>query len=194
MTPIQFAAVPSPIGPVFPAWRGAMLVALYLSETTDRTSWTARDRGVSPEAALRRRLAARFPDAAIEAGSADHAIPRRLTRYFAGDLDALDTIDVDPGGTELQSKVWRLLRSIPAGRTWTYGQLAAKAGVPGAARGTGGIVGANPIAIVIPCHRIVGKNGSLTGFGGGLKRKQWLLEHEGALLPMGGASRSTNRA
>ncbi len=183
--PIHYASVPSPIGPVFPAWRGNALVALYLGETTNRTSWSAKDRGGSVLAALRRHLEDRFGDAALERASAEAPIPRRLARYFAGDVGAIESIPVDPGGTPLQSTIWALLRTIPAGRTWTYGELAAKAGVPGAARAAGGVVGANPIAIVIPCHRIVGKSGALTGFGGGLARKQWLLEHEGVLLPMG---------
>jgi methylated-DNA-[protein]-cysteine S-methyltransferase len=78
--------------------------------------------------------------------------------------------------------VWKKLLAIPMGRTWTYGALADRIGHPGSARAVGGAVGANPCAVVVPCHRVVGSNGALTGFGGGLPRKRWLLEHE-AVLP-----------
>jgi len=89
---------------------------------------------------------------------------------------------VDPGGTEFQRTVWSALRTIPVGATRTYGQLAASIGRPTAPRAVGLANGRNPVAIVIPCHRVIGSNAALTGYGGGLPRKQWLLRHEGALL------------
>jgi methylated-DNA-[protein]-cysteine S-methyltransferase len=104
---------------------------------------------------------------------------RALARYFKGDLDAIEKVKVANGGTDFQRKVWRALRAIPAGRTTSYGALAKKLGLPQAARAVGLANGANPIAIVVPCHRVIGANGSLTGYGGGMHRKQWLLAHEG---------------
>jgi methylated-DNA-[protein]-cysteine S-methyltransferase len=89
---------------------------------------------------------------------------------------------VDTGGTPFQQNVWRLLREIPAGKTATYGELAAKLGSPGAARAVGMANGMNPVAIVVPCHRVIGSAGKLVGYGGGIDRKRWLLTHERALL------------
>ena len=107
-----------------------------------------------------------------------------LRAYFAGNLQALDTLDVDPIGTPFQLRVWTALRSVPAGRTASYTDIARAIGAPTATRAVGAANGANPIAIVVPCHRIIGSGGSLVGYGGGLDRKRWLLEHEGVLLRM----------
>ena len=105
--------------------------------------------------------------------------PRALSAaYFKGDLTAIDGLKVANGGTDFQRAVWKALRAIPAGGTITYGALAARLGRPKAARAVGLANGANPIAIVVPCHRVVGADGSLTGYGGGMARKQWLLAHE----------------
>ena len=103
---------------------------------------------------------------------------RALGRYFKGDLQAIEAVKTANGGTEFQRKVWKALRAIPAGRTTNYGALAKRLGVAQAARAVGLANGANPIAIIVPCHRVIGANGSLTGYGGGLPRKQWLLAHE----------------
>ncbi len=100
-------------------------------------------------------------------------------RYFAGNPDALDTLRVDPGGTPFQSKVWLALREIASGKTWSYAQLAERVGSPAAVRAVGAANGANPIPLVLPCHRVIGKNGKLVGYGGGMDRKEWLLRHEG---------------
>ena len=107
----------------------------------------------------------------------------RIRAYFDGDLNALDPIEVHPAGTPFQQVVWKALRTIPAGRTDTYGRLAERIGRPSASRAVGLANGQNPISLVIPCHRVIGTNGKLTGYGGGLDRKQWLLEHEGAIAP-----------
>jgi O-6-methylguanine DNA methyltransferase len=101
-----------------------------------------------------------------------------LQRYFDGDLRALATIDCATNGTVFQRNTWEALRKIEAGQTRTYGQLAAELGLSNAARAVGLANGSNPIAIVVPCHRLVGANGNLTGYAGGLERKRWLLEHE----------------
>ena len=107
-----------------------------------------------------------------------------LRAYFAGDLHALDRLTVDPMGTPFQLRVWTALRSIGAGRTASYLEIAKAIGSPTSTRAVGAANGANPIAIVVPCHRIIGTGGSLVGYGGGLDRKRWLLEHEGVLLKM----------
>ncbi|TMA44133.1 MAG: methylated-DNA--[protein]-cysteine S-methyltransferase, partial [Deltaproteobacteria bacterium] len=88
-------------------------------------------------------------------------------------------IRVDPGGTEFQRRVWGALRKVPPGRTVSYGELARAVGAPGAARAVGAANGSNPVGIVIPCHRVIGADGSLTGYAGGVERKEWLLGHEG---------------
>ena len=100
--------------------------------------------------------------------------------YFAGELDALSKIRWSGAGTAFQQQVWAALTDIPVGSTWSYGGLAARIGRPTAMRAVGLANGSNPVALVVPCHRVIGANGSLTGYGGGLHRKRWLLEHEGA--------------
>jgi methylated-DNA-[protein]-cysteine S-methyltransferase len=101
-----------------------------------------------------------------------------LGAYFDGDLTAIDRLEIANGGTAFQRRVWAALRSIPARSTTTYGALAARLGMPRAARAVGLANGANPIAIVVPCHRVIGSDGALTGYGGGIDRKRWLLAHE----------------
>lgn len=102
---------------------------------------------------------------------------QQLEEYFAGKRQSFD-LDLAPAGTPFQLKVWRALRRIPYGETWSYGQLAQRVGNPKAARAVGAANGQNPLPIVVPCHRVIGANGSLTGFGGGLGIKQKLLELE----------------
>lgn len=113
--------------------------------------------------------------------------------YFEGDLAALVPLVVAPSGTDFQRKVWTTLREIPCGSTWSYGQLAARLGNPKAVRAVGLANGANPLGIVLPCHRVIGADGSLTGYGAGIERKRWLLEHEGAPFK-GSAARPGFRA
>jgi methylated-DNA-[protein]-cysteine S-methyltransferase len=109
-----------------------------------------------------------------------------LDRYFGGDLRALDALAVDTGGTPFQQRVWIALRAIPVGTAVSYSALARTIGMPRAVRAVAAANGANPVAIVIPCHRVIGADGSLTGYGGGLARKRWLLAHEGAPLDESG--------
>lgn len=104
---------------------------------------------------------------------------RRLEAYFAGDVGALAGLPVETGGTPFQRLVWAEMLKIPVGKTLSYGELARRIGFPGAARAVGAASGSNPVGIVIPCHRVVGAGGKLTGYGGGLARKRWLLRHEG---------------
>jgi methylated-DNA-[protein]-cysteine S-methyltransferase len=101
-----------------------------------------------------------------------------LRAYFDGDLTAIDALPVALGGTDFQRQVWTALRAIAPGTTTSYRALATRLGRPLAMRATGLANGANPISIVLPCHRVIGSDGSLTGYGGGLPRKRWLLEHE----------------
>lgn len=102
----------------------------------------------------------------------------KLQHYFAGDIGVIDGIAVETAGTPFQRSVWRGLRSIPAGSAISYGDLARQIARPKAVRAVGLANGSNPIGIVVPCHRVIGANGSLTGYGGGLARKRWLLDHE----------------
>jgi methylated-DNA-[protein]-cysteine S-methyltransferase len=107
-----------------------------------------------------------------------HGLSDAINRYFAGDIEAIDHIPVQTAGTPFQRCVWNELRKIPSGAPVSYGKLAEQIARPKSVRAVGLANGANPIGIVVPCHRVIGANGSLTGYGGGLERKQWLLEHE----------------
>lgn len=106
-----------------------------------------------------------------------------IRSYFAGDLTAIDNLPVKTNGTPFQRQVWQALREIPLGTTISYGQLASRIGRPTAMRAVGLANGSNPVGVIVPCHRVIGSNGSLTGYGGGMERKRWLLEHEGARTP-----------
>jgi methylated-DNA-[protein]-cysteine S-methyltransferase len=132
------------------------------------------------EARVRRVLRRRYGDIEIKPGRAPPAMRRALTAYFGGELDRLGDIPWRSAGTPFQHKVWRALCRIPPGKTLSYGKLAARLGVPRAMRAVGAANGANPISLVVPCHRVIGSDGWLTGYGGGLHRKRWLLRHEGA--------------
>jgi methylated-DNA-[protein]-cysteine S-methyltransferase len=101
-----------------------------------------------------------------------------ISRYFAGELAAIDALPVQTGGTPFQREVWRALREIPCGTTVSYAQLAERIGRPAAVRAVGLANGSNPLGVVVPCHRVIGSDRSLTGYGGGIERKRWLLEHE----------------
>lgn len=101
----------------------------------------------------------------------------QLTEYFAGNLQEFD-VRLAPAGTEFQKKVWQELCRIPFGASISYGELAQRIGQPKASRAVGAANGQNPISIIVPCHRVIGANGTLTGYGGGIERKKWLLEHE----------------
>lgn len=117
-----------------------------------------------------------FEEKSNPCGFADH-----VHAYLNGDTRALEGIPVSTGGTEFQRQAWAALRQIPAGRTATYGEQAARIGRPRAVRAIGAANGQNPVAIVVPCHRVIGGGNQLTGYAGGLAAKRWLLSHEGAL-------------
>lgn len=172
MSPLRLRLdrVPTPVGPVLVVAHETALVAVDFGEPEDRL-WAM--------------LRARFGPVAPVAAPDPLGASGRLRAYLAGELQAIDGLPVDAGGTPFQQEVWAALRTIPAGATWSYKQLAERIGRPAAVRAVGLANGANPVGIVVPCHRVIGADGSLTGYGGGLPRKRWLLEHEGALLPIG---------
>ena len=132
------------------------------------------------ETTMARSLRLQYGSLRPEPGAAPKQMMRLLRRYFEGDVACLGAISWRSAGTPFQRKVWTGLTKIPVGETRSYGALAKKLGCPSAVRAVGHANGANPISVVVPCHRVIGSDGSLTGYGGGLDRKRWLLRHEGA--------------
>lgn len=127
-------------------------------------------------------LTARYKDYSLKKSKNPRGFTQSIRDYFEGDENALSKLATDPGGTAFQTTVWQALTEIPWGRTESYGELAARIGRPSASRAVGAANGRNPVALVLPCHRVIGSNGTLTGYAGGMQRKEWLLKHEGALL------------
>lgn len=152
---LQFRTVDSPVGPLTLAGRNGRLRHLRMVDQTyepNRADWESDDTA--------------FGDAVAQ-----------LRAYFVGDLLDFE-LDLDMVGTEFQRRVWAALLTIPYGETRSYGQIALQIGSPGASRAVGLANGHNPVGIIVPCHRVIGANGSLTGYGGGLERKKHLLEME----------------
>ena len=172
---LDIRTVGSPIGPLSLWALGGELVGLEFTDRASRVSGLAR--------ALERDFGAfdtrETPD---PAGAAT-----RLAAYFAGDLAALDAQPVKFAGTPFQHGVWRALRTIPAGKTWSYARLAKHVGRQAAVRAAGAANGANRIALFVPCHRVIASDSTLGGYGGGLDRKRWLLAHEHARFADQGA-------
>jgi len=165
MKTLQIDRMHSPIGTLLFVVDGEQLCSLDYEEYEQRT---------------RTLLQRRYGSFSLVPVANPHGIREQLRAYFAGDYSALDAIPISIGGTAFQQQVWLALRAIPVGATLSYSELAAKLGRPKAYRAVGATNALNPIAIVLPCHRVVGSDASLTGYAGGLERKQWLLEHEGA--------------
>jgi methylated-DNA-[protein]-cysteine S-methyltransferase len=136
------------------------------------------------EPRMRQLLRLQYGAVVLEDARSPKDLRSALTAYFKGDLDRLKTIKWRVAGTPFQQKVWAALPKIPAGTTMSYGALAAKLNAPKAMRAVGHANGSNPISVVVPCHRLIGANGALVKYGGGLERKRWLLEHEGVTLKM----------
>lgn len=132
------------------------------------------------ELRMRTLMRRHYTDMPLVQGRAPSAVREAMGRYFAGDLEALGSLPWRTNGTLFQRRVWAALTTIPAGETLSYKGLAERIGSPTAMRAVGLANGANPVAVVVPCHRVIGADGSLTGYGGGLPRKTWLLRHEGA--------------
>lgn len=151
---MKHAVLDSPIGPLTLLADGEELVGVYMAEHRHRPVIDApRDDTVLP------------------------AVREQLAAYFRRDLKDFD-VPVRLAGSPFQQEVWAALRTIPYGESWSYAQLAAAVGRPRASRAVGLANGRNPVSVIVPCHRVVGSNGSLTGYGGGLERKRWLLDHE----------------
>jgi O-6-methylguanine DNA methyltransferase len=129
---------------------------------------------------LKDRLERWFPESSLHQGVSPHLTAARdwLDAYFAGDFAALPTVEIDSRGTEFERRVWREMRRLKLGTTISYAALAARAGSPQGHRAAGNASRRNPIALIVPCHRVVGSGGQLTGYGGGLEHKRWLLNHE----------------
>jgi len=132
------------------------------------------------EPAMARLLRLHYGAMGVTEGAAPAQMRQAVRRYFGGELFALGEIEWRTGGTPFQRAVWGALATIPPGQTRSYAQLATGLGCPKAVRAVGLANGSNPISVVVPCHRVIGSDGSLTGYGGGLERKRWLLKHEGA--------------
>lgn len=147
-----------PLGELRLASNGRALTELFLPNHNGQPQWTGPLEAPNPDAVLREAL-------------------RQLKAYFAGKLRTFD-VPVEPRGTEHQRRVWRELQNIPYAETISYGELARRIGRPTASRAVGAANGRNPISIIIPCHRVIGADGTLTGYGGGLDAKRWLIEHE----------------
>lgn len=157
----------SPLGELLVGFQGQVLYGLDFGDYRGRF-----------EQGLRRR----WPERELCPQPLPVALKQSLEDYFAGDLAALQSLPVEPGGTPFQQRVWQELRRIPPAQVVSYGELARRINCPRGVRAVGLANGRNPIAIAIPCHRVVGSNGALTGYAGGLGRKRWLLAHEGAEL------------
>ena len=164
---LMMDTIPSPIGKITLVTRGEALCALDFEDCRERTESY---------------LAAQFGEVPSNRTADPGGFSTRLKAYFAGELDALDEFAVETRGTEFQREVWARLKKIPVGATISYGELAASIGRPNASRAVGMANGQNPVSLVLPCHRVIGTDGALTGYGGGIERKRWLLKHEGALL------------
>ena len=158
--------IPSAIGTIVIAARAGRLCAVDYEDCGDR---------------MRAHLASRYPSFQLVACTDPYGFSGALRAYLGGDLHAIDELPVETGGTPFQEAVWGALRRIPPGQTVTYAGLARDVGRPAAVRAAGVANARNPLAIVVPCHRVIGRSGSLTGYAGGLSRKRWLLAHEGAL-------------
>ncbi len=164
---IQLSHLDTPVGRVLIAATPDGLCGLDFAESDER---------------VRARLEKTIPGATFSSGPLAKAATKRVAAYFDGDLKALDALETAAVGTGFQKKVWAALREIPLGATTSYAHIARSIGHPTAVRAVGAANGRNPIALVVPCHRVIGADGSLTGYAGGLWRKQWLLQHEKALL------------
>ena len=162
--------VETPIGPMVLLARDGVLLLLEFEDATDRVA---------------REMKGRFGGANHQPTDDPFGFSSRVKAYFAGDLWAIDSIPASGGGTPFEEGVWAELRTISCGTTQSYGAIARRLGDPNLARAVGTANGRNPIAVVVPCHRVIGVDGALVGYGGGLHRKKWLLAHEKASAPSG---------
>lgn len=174
MIELRYDSFDSPIGTIVLVVDGEQLCSLDFADYEQR---------------LMTLLKRRYGQVHLTRMTDPHGYSSRVQAYLAGDFSCLDAIPVKTGGTAFQQQVWSALREIPIGTTTTYGELARKLGKPTAYRAVGAANGLNPVGIVIPCHRVIGADTTLTGYAGGLERKHWLLQHEGLTLPQGKTKR-----
>lgn len=160
---LRIDRISSPIGQILLVTDGEHVRALDFADYEDR---------------MDRLLRLHYGAAVCKPETARPVFRNLIEAYFEGDLEAITKIPVETNGTAFQRQVWKALRDIPAGKTESYGALAARIGNPGASRAVGLANGSNPVAIIVPCHRVIGSSGKLTGYGGGIDRKRWLLNHE----------------
>jgi methylated-DNA-[protein]-cysteine S-methyltransferase len=163
--PLVVDEIASPLGNIVLIARESRLVMLEFANVP-------AGRGLSVEG----RNGAQYFERACD----PYGLSSRVRAYFSGDLGALADVEIEPAGTPFQLAVWAALRRVPPGSVITYAELARAAGHPQAIRAAGAANGRNAVAIAVPCHRVIGSDGSLTGYAGGLRRKRWLLRHEGA--------------
>lgn len=164
MTTLSIDRFPSPLGEIILVVEDTYVCAIDFADCEER---------------LLKLLSRRYETLSFVQATDPYTYSNRVRAYLAGSYQALDPIPVRTKGTPFQEGVWKALRDIPLGTVMTYGQMAALLGHPGSARAVGAANALNPISIVLPCHRLVGSNGALTGYAGGLERKAWLLHHEG---------------
>jgi methylated-DNA-[protein]-cysteine S-methyltransferase len=164
---LLFDQVETPIGTMVLIAGDRVLLLLEFADSVER---------------YQKELKRRFGDYELNPTADPFGFSSLLKRYFAGDIRAVDQIATDGGGTAFQRLVWAELRRIPSGTTISYHELARRIGSPNAMRAVGAANGRNPVSVVVPCHRVIGADGSMTGYSGGEGRKEWLLKHEGALL------------
>jgi methylated-DNA-[protein]-cysteine S-methyltransferase len=155
---------------------GELLIVADRAGNLRAVDWTDH------EIRMRRLLRLHYGDNGfrLEPARNPNGLTDAIGSYFAGQLTAIDNLPVQTAGTAFQREVWRALRNIPCGTVTSYANLAQQIGRPTAVRAVGLANGSNPVSLVVPCHRVIGSNGSLTGYGGGMERKAWLLEHENA--------------
>ncbi len=159
--------IATPIGPIVLVARDGVILLLEFEDAREHVMW---------------QMSLRFGEVELQPASNPFGISQTIEAYFAGEIHALDNLLSDGGGTAFEQQVWAELRRIPCGTVVSYGTIARKLGDVQLSRAVGTANGRNPISIVVPCHRVIGADGSMTGYGGGHKRKEWLLRHEGALL------------
>jgi len=167
MKELQIDRIDSPIGAILIVVDDGRMCSLDFSDCEDR---------------MLKLLNKRYSEICLAPTINPSGFSDLVRRYLAGDYRSLDAIPVSTGGTPFQQQVWAALRTIPAGTTSTYGELARQIGRPTAYRAVGATNAINPVGIVLPCHRVIGADTSLTGYAGGLERKHWLLQHEGRAL------------
>jgi methylated-DNA-[protein]-cysteine S-methyltransferase len=171
---IKLVEIESPLGGIVVAFQDDHVVGLEFADQRERL-----------QRFMRQRFGQRFEEMSLQKAarlsSPMQLVCSRIRAYFNGDINALENISVDLCGTAFQKQVWTQLRRIRPGTTASYGDLACQVRRPQASRAVGAANGANPVALIVPCHRVIGSDGSLTGYAGGIDRKRWLLQHEGAV-------------